>query len=43
MARRALEHLGRAREVYRRDDWGQFGRELDELEAALKRLSEQSE
>ena len=43
MARRALEHLRRAREGYRRDDWGQFGRELDELEAALKRLSEQSE
>jgi uncharacterized membrane protein (UPF0182 family) len=39
MARDALQHLQRARESYRSDDWARFGEELQELEAVLRRLS----
>lgn len=39
LAREALQHLQKARESARRDDWAGFGEELKKLEEALRRLS----
>jgi len=38
LARRAMQHLQRVRESYRRDDWAGFGEELKKLEETLQQL-----
>jgi len=40
-AREALQHLQKARESYRRDDWAGFGAELKKLEETLRQSSEE--
>lgn len=41
VTREALQHLQKARESYRRDDWAGFGAELKKLEDTLRRSSEE--
>ncbi|MCS6862478.1 MAG: UPF0182 family protein [Abditibacteriales bacterium] len=41
LARQALQHLQKARESARRDDWAGFGAELKKLEETLRRLSQE--
>lgn len=39
LARQALQHLQKARQSYRRDDWAGFGEELKKLEETLRQLT----